>query len=193
MCDFGALGRDAAALETVQRALVRDALGRNALKEQALLDVQARGGDTDADEAVDYHLALELRSESPYERGVRFATAFLDATSHIANLPAPFAHATQPQRAACAAGAPPPSPSKLVIIGAIDDAYIPAEQTAALAERWTAMNDRKAYNVTLRWWLGGHCSTVLTKKHAVRGAIAECLLGDGGTGAAAKKKKEEEE
>ena len=186
VCDFGALGRDAAALETVQRALVLDTLKRGALNEQAL-------SDGDAEKAVDCRLKLELRSESAYDRGVRFATAFLDATSHIANLPAPFAHIAQPQSAVCAAGATVPSPSKLVIIGAIDDAYIPAEQTAALAERWTAMNDRKAYNVTLRWWLGGHCSTVLTKKHAVRSAIAECLLGDGASVAGAKKKKKEEE
>ena len=54
----------------------------------------------------------------------------------------------------------------ILILGALHDAYIPAESTWKLAKHWNEM-------ANCRWLPGGHCTTVVFHKNTILGAIAE--------------------
>ena len=180
VCDFAALGSDTAALETVHRLCggLDDSL--DAVVEETLSSNNNTSSNSGERGVIGSGSTLPRRvlTETPYERGVRYTKVFLDATSHIGKAPAPFFN-VNPQHTWSYARRPP----HVVLFGAIDDAYMPATQTVALAERWSQLSSGSRggpseYNVELRWWLGGHCSTVLTRKKAVRDAIVACLLGE---------------
>ena len=58
----------------------------------------------------------------------------------------------------------------VLLVGALDDAYIPAESTWVLAQHWKDI-------ATCRWLPGGHCTTVVLHKKAILEAIVEVFEG----------------
>ena len=54
----------------------------------------------------------------------------------------------------------------VLILGALHDAYIPAQSTWTLAEHWNE-------TATCRWLPGGHCTTVVLHKNTIVESIAE--------------------
>ena len=66
-----------------------------------------------------------------------------------------------------------------IVIGAVDDRYMPDWSIRATASHLAAMG----HDVSLQWIGGGDCSTVLARKGLVRDAIAQVLRrreGEGG-------------
>ena len=63
------------------------------------------------------------------------------------------------------------SRQRAIIVGALDDAYIPAQSVEEVAAHLARSSD----DVQLRWVGGGHCWAVLMRKPMLRDAIAEVL------------------
>ena len=60
---------------------------------------------------------------------------------------------------------------KIILVGAVDDQYIPHQSVSTLAAHWKGM-------CSLRWIAGGHCTGVVFHKDTVRGCIVDSMSKD---------------